>query len=154
VSARYFDADAWLVRLSTHVTAYRLYLQDSSGQLGANLCVMLAEAAAKAAEHAALLHVLQAHPPVSDEQGPADEEQVASVWSFRAADTPGFVPLLEARNKAGKPLPKLRLLLAQAHVGQLAHKQHVKRCKICLFFALLHNSSAAGSCRVAKSGCK
>jgi hypothetical protein len=64
---------------------------------------MLAEAAAKAAEHAALLHVLQPPPPLTDEAGPADEDQTVSVWSFRAADTPGFAPLLEARCKAGKP---------------------------------------------------
>jgi hypothetical protein len=80
-------------------------LQDSSGQLDANLCVMLAEAAAKAAEHAALLHVLQPSTAASAEQGSDDEEPLPAVWSLRAADTPWFVPLLEARSKTGEQLP-------------------------------------------------
>jgi hypothetical protein len=87
---------------AAHFLHLQLQLQDSSSQLDANLCVMLAEVAAKAAEHAALLHVLQPPPSPTDEHGPADEDQAASVWSLRAADTLGFVPLLEARCKAGK----------------------------------------------------
>jgi hypothetical protein len=79
-----------------------LRLQDSSSQLDANLCVMLAEAADKAAEHAALLHVLHPPPATSAEQGLEEEELAAAVWSFRAADTPWFVPLLEARSRSGE----------------------------------------------------
>lgn len=66
------------------------------------MCVMLAEAAAKAAEHAALLHVLRPPTAAPAEQAPEDEEPAAAVWSFRAADTPWFAPLLEARSKTGR----------------------------------------------------
>jgi hypothetical protein len=119
------------VSINRRLLYISLQLQDSSSQLDANLCVMLAEAAAKAAEHAALLHVLQPPPSLSDEHGPADEEQAVSVWSLRAADTPGFVPLLAARCKAGKPRfinPVAGTLLAlrnQVHPAYAAHKQRI-----------------------------
>lgn len=96
------------------------------GQLDPNLCVMLAEVAAKAAEHAALLHVLT---PALDTAAEADaedgvlaeeQENEAAVdpWSFRAGDTPWFVPLGEAKSKTGVwAALSAWLAVAAAHCG-------------------------------------
>lgn len=86
------------------------YVQ-ASGNLDPNLCVMLAEAAAKAAEHAVLLHVLQPQPCEGGQDGGDGSEQHGShVWSYRAAQTPWFAPLLEARSKTGKALKHTGIL--------------------------------------------
>lgn len=88
---------------------WHCHLQEP-GQLDPNLCVMLAEAAAKAAEHVALLQILQ--PPktagadsLDDADGEDDEtgmNAARQLWSFSAALTPWFVPLMEARTATGE----------------------------------------------------
>lgn len=77
------------------------------GQLDPNFCVMLAEASAKSAEHVALLQVLQPEPPAEGSEDEDQEEDMDArwqLWAFRAAETPWFVPLMEARTKTGESL--------------------------------------------------
>lgn len=67
---------------------------------------MLAEAAAKAAEHVALLQVLQPAAATQgsgedDEEEEREDDAVAKLWSFRTGGTSWFVSLTDARAKTG-----------------------------------------------------
>ncbi|KAF8063688.1 CFAP46 [Scenedesmus sp. PABB004] len=86
------------------------------GPVDPDLCVMLAEAAAKAAEHAALLFVLRPPPGDAGDAGDA----APGPWSYRAGGTRWFVPLAEARRLAAA-LPDVPALLREAGAGGAAH---------------------------------
>lgn len=80
------------------------FCSQETGQLDPDLCVTLAEAAAKSAEHVALLQVLK--PDAATDSSDVEEEEERDtrwqLWAFRAGDTPWFVPLSEARARTGE----------------------------------------------------
>lgn len=85
----------------THAMLLLLLRVQLPGPADANTCITLAEAAAKAGEHVALLHALQL---LQQEAGAASDAAAAttSPWCMRPGALAAYKPLLAARTQTGE----------------------------------------------------